>query len=150
MTVYVDDYRVPASVGRLSGRWSHLFAGPDDDIAELHAFAERIGLRRSWFQAKGWPRDHYDVTESKRQEAIRAGAVPVTWREGGEMRAAAIERRRAAPPSPHELWERAGGDAVEYHRLMRVHGHLLAPGDEGYEDAPGNLPCGWSPRDPAS
>lgn len=95
MTVYVDDWRQQARVGRLSARWSHLFAGPDDDIAELHDLAAKIGLRRPWFQAKGWPRDHYDVTESKRREAIAAGAVAVTWREGGKMRADAIDRRRA-------------------------------------------------------
>lgn len=96
MTVYVDDYRVPARVGRLNARWSHLTVGPGDDLAELHEFAARIGLRRSWFQNKPWPRAHYDVTDSKRQEAIRAGAVAITWREGGQMRSEAIARRRAA------------------------------------------------------
>ena len=99
MTVYVDDFRTPARVGRLSARWSHLTVGPDDDIAELHAFAARIGLQERWFQAKGWPRDHYDVTESKRQEAIKAGAVAITWREGGRMRSEAIARRRAQEAS---------------------------------------------------
>lgn len=96
MTVYVDDFRVPARVGRIDARWSHLSVGPDDDVAELHAFAEQIGLKRSWFQAKGWPRDHYDVTDSKRQEAIAAGAVAITWREGGRMRSEAMARRREA------------------------------------------------------
>ena len=99
MTIYVDDYRVPARVGRLNARWSHLSVGPDDDIAELHAFAARIGLRRSWFQAKGWPRDHYDVTDSKRQEAIAAGAVAITWREGGRMRSEATAHKRAQEAS---------------------------------------------------
>jgi hypothetical protein len=96
MTVYVDDFRVEARVGRLTARWSHLFADPDGDIAELHALAARIGLQRRWFQAKGWPRDHYDVTDSKRLEAIRAGAVPITAVEGGRIRSEAIRRRRAA------------------------------------------------------
>jgi len=65
-----------------------------DDREELHAFAERLGLRRSYFQeprgllgrpvvpsslaAQMW---HYDVTEGKRQQAIRLGAESVTWRE---------------------------------------------------------------------
>ena len=96
MTVYVDDFRVQARVGRLSAKWSHLTVGPFDDVAELHEFAQRIGLRPSWFQDKGWPRDHYDVTESKRQEAITAGAVAVTWRESGQMRTRAIDARRSA------------------------------------------------------
>lgn len=39
-------------------------------------------------------------------------------------------------PSPFELWQQAGGDAEEYRRLMREHGHLV-PG------TPEALPCGW-------
>lgn len=92
MTVYVDDARIPARVGRLSSTWSHLFADTED---ELHAFAARLGLRRSWFQdptktgkpfkakpgsraAQNW---HYDVTEGKRRQAVALGAVEVSWRE---------------------------------------------------------------------
>lgn len=96
MTVYVDDYRVQARVGRLTARWSHLMVEPGGDLDELHAFAARIGLQRRWFQ--GPPRHrhpHYDVTDSRRTAAIAAGAVPITWREAGEMLAQAGERRRA-------------------------------------------------------
>lgn len=89
MTVYVDDFRVPARVGRLSARWSHLVA---DDRDELHAFAAQLGLRRAWFQDKGDHRWHYDVTDAKRAEAIRLGARPVTLREMGEL----MQARRAA------------------------------------------------------
>jgi hypothetical protein len=96
MTVYVDDARIPARVGRIRGRWSHLFA---DSQEELHAFAERLGLQRSWFQpgtpyggvpSRHW---HYDVTESKRTEAIRLGAVAVTMRDSVD-----IKRRRDGLP----------------------------------------------------
>jgi hypothetical protein len=46
--------------------------------------------------------------------------------------------------APHELWEQAKGDPGEYRRLMREHGHLVGPGDPGYDpDAPKTLPCGW-------
>lgn len=92
MTVYVDDARIPARVGRLSSTWSHLFADTED---ELHEFASRLGLRRSWFQdptktgkplkaapgsraAQNW---HYDVTEGKRRQAVALGAVEVSSRE---------------------------------------------------------------------
>jgi len=81
MTVYVDNFRVPARVGRLVG-WSHLSA---DTAAELHEFAARLGLRRSWFQDKGDGRWHYDVVDSMRSEAIRLGAVPVDIREFGAL-----------------------------------------------------------------
>lgn len=79
MTVYVDDWRKQARVGRITARWSHLTVGPEDDLRELHAFAGRIVLRRSWFLDKPWPRADYDVTDSKRRQAIASCAVPVTW-----------------------------------------------------------------------
>jgi len=84
MTVYVDDSRIRARVGSINAQWSHLTADTDE---ELHEFAERLGLRRSWFQSKPnqpWM-NHYDVTESKRRDAIRLGAKSITWREAGKM-----------------------------------------------------------------
>jgi Protein of unknown function (DUF4031) len=81
MTVYVDDWRQRARDGAITARWSHLTVGPGDDLEELHAFAALIGLRRSWFQDKPWPRPHCDVTGSKRQQAPAAGAVLASWRE---------------------------------------------------------------------
>lgn len=82
MTVYVDDARIPARVGRLEGRWSHLTA---DTREQLDAFAARLGLRPAWIQKAGTPLEHYDVTESKRQLAIRLGAVQITAREAGHQ-----------------------------------------------------------------
>jgi len=78
MTVYVDDARIPARVGRLSARWSHLTA---DTQAELHSFAERLGLRRAWYQDKPRGLWHYDVTESKRRQAITLGTEPTAARD---------------------------------------------------------------------
>jgi hypothetical protein len=46
-------------------------------------------------------------------------------------------------PSPFTLWQQAEGDGERYRELMREHGHLLAPGDEGYDEATDSLPCGW-------
>lgn len=60
------------------GRWCHM--GTDDHtdagLAELHAMAAHIGLKRSWFQDK--PRfPHYDLTPSRRVLAVRNGAQEV-------------------------------------------------------------------------
>ena len=75
MTVYVDD-AIHSWRGRI---WCHLFS---EDLDELHEFARRLGLKRHWFQEPpkaSWC--HYDITESKRREAIRLGATPVDfWR----------------------------------------------------------------------
>lgn len=84
MAVYVDDVRIPAQLGRWPARWSHLTADTD---AELHDFADRLGLQRAWFQDHTDPlRRHYDVTDTKRREAIALGAVAETWREGARRR----------------------------------------------------------------
>jgi hypothetical protein len=94
VTVYVDNIRVPARVGTIAARWSHLFVAPGDDLAELHAFAAGIGLRRGWFQDKH-PLPHYDVTDSKRQQAITAGAVAISWKATGQFAAQARSRDRS-------------------------------------------------------
>jgi hypothetical protein len=97
MSVYVDNARIPARVGRITGRWSHLTA---DTRAELHDFAGQLGLRRSWFQTckntracppERCPHWHYDVTDTKRREALDAGALPIDLRQW----AAIITERRA-------------------------------------------------------
>ena len=95
MTVYVDDMRMPARVGRISARWSHLLADTD---AELNEFASRIGLRRSWAQFPGTWKSHYDVTDTKREQAIHAGAVPIGYRTE-EFLALLDAKRRQRPPT---------------------------------------------------
>lgn len=90
MSVYVDDAFVEGDWGKWTGG-GHMQA---DTPNELHAFAASIGLRRSWFQARlGRPdRDHYDLTRSKRDAAILAGAIPETVADGAARR----RRLRAA------------------------------------------------------
>lgn len=91
MTVYVDDMRMQATVGRLTARWSHLQA---DTLEELHEFAARIGMRREWFQPGSRPEAaHYDVTDPRRAHAIQLGAVPETIREGSARRHRARQAR---------------------------------------------------------
>lgn len=58
-------------------RNSHMFA---DSLEELHAMADRIGMKRSWFQNES-KLPHYDVTPSRRAAAVAAGAKEVTRRE---------------------------------------------------------------------
>lgn len=75
MTVYVD--KLPSSGW---GRWNggaHMLA---TDLDELHAMADRIGLRRSWFQGDA-THAHYDLTASKRALAVAAGAVEIGFAE---------------------------------------------------------------------
>jgi len=67
MAVYIDAEGI-----RWRNRlWCHLVA---DSLNELHDFARRIGLKRQWFQDRGFY-PHYDVTIAIREKALRFGAV---------------------------------------------------------------------------
>jgi hypothetical protein len=99
MAVYVDNARIPANVGGVRGRWSHLTA---DTMEELGKFAARIGLRAAWFQTckracapTGCVHWHYDVTDSKRADAITAGAKEIDIREWGAICASRRAAQRA-------------------------------------------------------
>ena len=64
--VYVDKGRYPYR----SMLMCHMLA---DSLEELHAMADALGLKRSWFQGHKTP--HYDICQAKRKEAIKLGAV---------------------------------------------------------------------------
>ena len=72
MSVYVDDVFIP--YGRM--KMCHMIADSED---ELHEMADKIGMRRAWFQ--NGRRPHYDVSKSRRKLAVEYGAIEVTIRE---------------------------------------------------------------------
>ena len=76
MTVYVDDIVTYPNKPHGHEKWCHMAC--DGDIEELHAMADRIKLRRSWFQ--DGQVQHYDLTPSKRTLAVINGAVEVDRR----------------------------------------------------------------------
>ena len=94
MSVYVDHAFAHGEWGRWSGG-GHLQA---DTPEELHAFAQRLGMRREWFQSKpGRPEnDHYDLTERGRMLALELGAIAEDRRAGTRRRQA---RRAARHPA---------------------------------------------------
>lgn len=73
--IYIDSiHQYPTHLRNKS--WCHMMVGADDDLAELHAMADELGLKQLWFQDKpGFP--HYDLTPTKRTLAIKLGAIPV-------------------------------------------------------------------------
>lgn len=83
--IMVDEIMVwPTTIACFRRGSCHLTT--DGDVAELHAFAERIGLRRESFQPKSHP--HYDLTPARRAKAVRAGAVFVPAKEQARLRLA--------------------------------------------------------------
>lgn len=64
--LYVDEIRTYTTKLPYK-RWCHL--ATDESLDELHAMAERLGLKREWFQDK--PNSpHYDLVPSKRALAL--------------------------------------------------------------------------------
>ena len=77
MAVYVDP--LVKWGGSATFRWTHSCHMFADSLDELHAFALRIGLRRSWFQNDKLP--HYDLNPSRRCAALRAGAIELDLKQ---------------------------------------------------------------------
>lgn len=56
-------------------RWAHMTA---DSINELHDFADKLGLRREWYQGPPKTRyPHYDIRPTKYRLALQLGATVV-------------------------------------------------------------------------
>lgn len=87
--IYVDDAIHPWK-GQL---WCHLFS---PDIDALHAFAGRIGLKRTWFQDPrtmpkvSWP--HYDMNENRRRVALAKGAIALDRYQTSAMSKVVLNR----------------------------------------------------------
>jgi hypothetical protein len=98
VTVYVDDAFVAGDWGFFTGG-GHLQA---DSVGELHAFADRLGLRRAWFQTRPArpEHDHYDLTRAGRERAIALGAVDEPWREATRRRRALRDARSGPARRP--------------------------------------------------
>lgn len=76
MSVYVDTL---LHFGWSKGPSCHMIA---DTLDELHVMADKIGLKRSWFQNK--PTElcpHYDLVASKRKLAVQNGATELERKE---------------------------------------------------------------------
>lgn len=74
MPVYIDFQQ--NRLGRM--KMSHMIA---DSLDELHAMADRLGLKRAWFQVSRSGIPHYDICQSKRSLALGYGAIELERRE---------------------------------------------------------------------
>lgn len=125
--------------------------------------AELAGIRREqdsdryrralWILVRQFGGDVFLTDAQFTEVPALPGLVSISEADGLRILAAesAAEPAEAARPGPRELWEQAVGGTPGYDRdryiaLLREHGHLLSPGDDGYEEAPADLPYGWRPR----
>jgi hypothetical protein len=75
--IYIDSLK--ECTPKKGWRWTsycHMFA---DSLDELHEFASKIGMKKTWFQNGRLP--HYDLTAKRRELALSLGAqeVPLEW-----------------------------------------------------------------------
>lgn len=82
--VYVDNMEAP--FGNMI--MCHMIA---DTTEELIAMAKKIGVAEKWIQDKGTYSEHFDICQSKRKIAVKAGAVEVTMIQLGRMLARRAE-----------------------------------------------------------
>lgn len=94
------DFPYWPAYGRL---WSHLVS--DTSLAELHAFAEALGVPR-----RGFDRDHYDIPAERYAVAVWLGARPVSSRE----LVAALCRRGLRRPKRAVVRRAAGSNPMEF------------------------------------
>lgn len=82
MAVYIDDfYKTDGSHFRRM-KISHLIA---DSREELFAITDKLKLKRKYLQKENTSHEHFDVCMSKRKEAIKLGAIEVSYRRLGAM-----------------------------------------------------------------
>jgi hypothetical protein len=92
VAILVDDAIWPWR-GRV---WAHLVS--DTSVAELHAFATRLGIPERAFQG-----DHYDVTDELRDCAIAEGAIAVDSRTiVRALRAAGLRKHPTSTQGHHQ------------------------------------------------
>jgi hypothetical protein len=96
--VYVDQlttYSAKLTKHLPSDTWCHLWS---DNVEELHEFARKLGMKRSWFQNKPtFP--HYDLVPRRRAIAIKLGAKQISLKE---YLKANVQTRRY---NPHRILE---------------------------------------------
>lgn len=82
----------------------HMVADTDQ---ELHAMADQIGVSRRWWQSpEHTSGSHYDVCQSKKRAAIKAGAIEVTLRQLAAMNYRRRITGKLGSPEDAEEWMR--------------------------------------------
>jgi hypothetical protein len=84
----------------------------DVSLDELYAFAQKLRLKRKWFQSKpGY--EHYDLTTSSaRQRALFAGAKRITAQELVRMQPGYKEKQNSIsiPDNNAALYSKTAGE----------------------------------------
>lgn len=147
--IYVDRLRThrsrsePArSAGEQFGhRWCHLWS---EDLDALHSMAERLGMRREWFQDRpGFP--HYDLPPFRREAALAHGAVEHSLKDWLRARRRALTPQQKAPSPPPGC--AVGRSGIEGSEAMQPEVRIRDRGDQVHASDSLHLQaadCGYS------
>jgi len=95
MAVYIDDLNQKFGSMLLC----HMIA---DNEEELHQMADTLDVNRDWFRT-----DHYLVPTSRKESAIQAGVVEITFRQCACMNMRRRECGILGMPNDAENWARS-------------------------------------------
>lgn len=56
----------------------HMIADTEEELEDI---AIKLGLNLSWWQYKGTPKSHFDVSKSVREKALQLGAIIIDRKE---------------------------------------------------------------------
>lgn len=60
----------------------HMVADSREELLEM---VDKIGISRKHIQNKGTYREHFDICKSKRELAVKNGAVEISYKEMGRL-----------------------------------------------------------------
>jgi len=94
--IYVDDIMEHGKyVGSIRGKSCHMFC--DTTPEDLHTFAAKIGMKRSWCSDITQPKSgllHYDLVPSMRAKAIAHSATVISRNQYVEITSRCLRQRR--------------------------------------------------------
>lgn len=96
MTVWVDSVRHYPHARTRRKHFCHMVC--DGDIAELHAMADALGLKREWLH-RHRTLPHYDLPPETRERAIELGARPITRKALVDLLVRARAEKHGAGPA---------------------------------------------------
>jgi hypothetical protein len=124
--LYVDEIQHDSDRKGLADA-CHLIS--DTSLTELHAMAERLGLKQEWFHLRDFP--HYLLSPNKRTQALRFDVQVTTNLElvrlAQRIRLCAVVTKR---PCERQARQRCHNPACDYpggRPICRRHSYLVIP-----------------------
>lgn len=94
--IYVDSLFDTTEMKSANWKYNQSCHMTADGHEELMEFAARLGIKPPWLQHPGRHSEHFDLTASKRAQAVRMGAKELTRDEAAHQLIARMDAAKAA------------------------------------------------------